>query len=64
MGFGHRVYKTHDPRAKVMQGVCRRVLALRGQECALLLPLLLQMLLLSILLQIFALDARGLMLLQ
>ncbi|MCL2647807.1 MAG: citrate synthase [Phycisphaerales bacterium] len=26
MGFGHRVYKNYDPRAKVLKGVCDRVL--------------------------------------
>jgi len=26
MGFGHRVYKTYDPRAKIMKTVCDRVL--------------------------------------
>jgi citrate synthase len=26
MGFGHRVYKTYDPRAKIMKKVCGRVL--------------------------------------
>ncbi|MEZ5939116.1 MAG: citrate synthase [Hyphomonadaceae bacterium] len=26
MGFGHRVYKNYDPRAKVMQSTCREVL--------------------------------------
>ncbi len=26
MGFGHRVYKNYDPRAKVMQEICHRVL--------------------------------------
>jgi len=26
MGFGHRVYKTYDPRAKIMKRVCDRVL--------------------------------------
>ena len=26
MGFGHRVYKNYDPRAKVMSGVAKRVL--------------------------------------
>ncbi len=26
MGFGHRVYKNYDPRAKVMQATCREVL--------------------------------------
>lgn len=27
MGFGHRVYKTYDPRARIMQGVCHKVLS-------------------------------------
>ena len=27
MGFGHRVYKTYDPRAKIMQKMCDKVLA-------------------------------------
>jgi citrate synthase len=27
MGFGHRVYKNYDPRAKVMQKLCHQVLA-------------------------------------
>ena len=26
MGFGHRVYKNYDPRAKLMQETCREVL--------------------------------------
>ena len=26
MGFGHRVYKNHDPRAKIMQQTCHEVL--------------------------------------
>jgi citrate synthase len=26
MGFGHRVYKNYDPRAKMLQSVCERVL--------------------------------------
>ncbi|MBN1103644.1 MAG: citrate synthase [Deltaproteobacteria bacterium] len=26
-GFGHRVYKTYDPRAKIMKGICDRILA-------------------------------------
>jgi citrate synthase len=26
MGFGHRVYKTYDPRAKIMKATCDRVL--------------------------------------
>jgi len=25
-GFGHRVYKNYDPRAKILQGTCERVL--------------------------------------
>jgi len=32
MGFGHRVYKNYDPRAKVMQQTCREVLAELGAE--------------------------------
>lgn len=31
MGFGHRVYKTYDPRARVMQNVCKEVLAHLGK---------------------------------
>jgi len=27
MGFGHRIYKNYDPRAKVMQKLCHQVLA-------------------------------------
>src|SRR5665811_2402231 len=27
MGFGHRVYKNYDPRAKIMHKVCHAVLA-------------------------------------
>jgi citrate synthase len=30
MGFGHRVYKNYDPRAKLMQETCREVLAELG----------------------------------
>ena len=30
MGFGHRVYKNYDPRAKIMQQTCREVLAELG----------------------------------
>ncbi len=26
MGFGHRVYKNFDPRAKIMQKMCYKVL--------------------------------------
>src|SRR4029079_3320347 len=30
MGFGHRVYKNYDPRAKIMQTMCHAVLAETG----------------------------------
>jgi citrate synthase len=30
MGFGHRVYKNYDPRAKLMQKACHEVLAEMG----------------------------------
>jgi citrate synthase len=30
MGFGHRVYKNYDPRAKIMQQTCHEVLAEMG----------------------------------
>jgi citrate synthase len=32
MGFGHRVYKNYDPRAKVMQETCHEVLAEVGHQ--------------------------------
>ena len=32
MGFGHRVYKNYDPRAKVMQEACKQVLDELGVE--------------------------------
>lgn len=32
MGFGHRVYKNFDPRAKIIQGICRDVLAKTGGD--------------------------------
>jgi len=32
MGFGHRVYKNYDPRAKVMQETCHEVFAELGVE--------------------------------
>ncbi len=32
MGFGHRVYKNYDPRAKVMQETAKEVLAVMGVE--------------------------------
>ena len=31
MGFGHRVYKHYDPRAKAMQKICHDVLSHMGQ---------------------------------
>jgi len=30
MGFGHRVYKNHDPRAKLMRETCHEVLGELG----------------------------------
>jgi citrate synthase len=32
MGFGHRVYKNYDPRAKLMQETCKEVLTSLGLE--------------------------------
>ncbi|RYF73930.1 MAG: citrate (Si)-synthase, partial [Comamonadaceae bacterium] len=32
MGFGHRVYKNYDPRAKLMQETCKEVLGELGLE--------------------------------
>jgi citrate synthase len=32
MGFGHRVYKNYDPRAKVMQRTCHEVLEATGMK--------------------------------
>lgn len=32
IGFGHRVYKNYDPRAKVMQQTCHRVLNATGKQ--------------------------------
>ncbi|NYT63035.1 citrate synthase [Alcaligenaceae bacterium] len=32
MGFGHRVYKNYDPRAKLMQETCKEVLSSLGLE--------------------------------
>lgn len=32
MGFGHRVYKNYDPRAKVMQETCHKVLKAVGAQ--------------------------------
>ena len=30
MGFGHRVYKNYDPRAKILKQICAEVLAAKG----------------------------------
>lgn len=30
VGFGHRVYKNYDPRAKILRGICREVLEEAG----------------------------------
>ncbi len=32
MGFGHRVYKTYDPRARLARDICRRVLEDKGRS--------------------------------
>lgn len=32
MGFGHRVYKNFDPRAKIMQKMCYSVLKIIDDE--------------------------------
>jgi citrate synthase len=32
MGFGHRVYKSYDPRAKVLRPLCQQVLVALGQS--------------------------------
>ena len=32
MGFGHRVYKNYDPRAKIMQETCHEVLGALGKK--------------------------------
>lgn len=32
MGFGHRVYKNYDPRAKIMQQMCHKVLKETGHQ--------------------------------
>lgn len=36
MGFGHRVYKSYDPRARILKGACDEVLAGLGQGSKLL----------------------------
>jgi citrate synthase len=32
MGFGHRVYKNYDPRAKIIRGMCHKVLDRLGRD--------------------------------
>jgi citrate synthase len=32
MGFGHRVYKTYDPRARIMEKTCNKVLQKQGWD--------------------------------
>jgi citrate synthase len=43
MGFGHRVYKNHDPRATIIRKMCHRVLENLGQENAPLFELALEL---------------------
>jgi citrate synthase len=43
MGFGHRVYKNYDPRAKIMQQMCHRVLKETGHANDPLLPIALEL---------------------
>ena len=32
MGFGHRVYRNYDPRARIIQGVCHQILERYGND--------------------------------
>ena len=32
MGFGHRVYKNHDPRAKIVREIAEDVFSIVGRE--------------------------------
>ncbi|MBQ4874967.1 MAG: citrate synthase [Rickettsiaceae bacterium H1] len=32
MGFGHRVYKNHDPRATILRGICRKVVEVSDNQ--------------------------------
>jgi citrate synthase len=34
MGFGHRVYKNYDPRARIMQRICHEVLNVAAKQRA------------------------------
>ena len=38
VGFGHRVYKNYDPRAKILRGICREVLEEAGLDLSRLSP--------------------------
>jgi citrate synthase len=35
MGFGHRVYKTYDPRAVIIKGLLERLISLKGEDISL-----------------------------
>jgi citrate synthase len=43
MGFGHRVYKNYDPRAKIMQQMCHKVLKETGHDNEPLLPIAMEL---------------------
>jgi citrate synthase len=43
MGFGHRVYKNFDPRAKIIRAMCHKVLAALGRDDSPLLELALRL---------------------
>ena len=43
MGFGHRVYKNYDPRAKIMQQMCHKVLKETGHANEPLLPIAMEL---------------------
>lgn len=43
MGFGHRVYKNYDPRARIMQATCHEVLKVTGSSNDPLLPIALEL---------------------
>ena len=43
MGFGHRVYKNYDPRAKIIREMCHKVLQHSGKDNSPLLELALEL---------------------
>ena len=43
MGFGHRVYKNYDPRAKIIRETCHKVLNQKGRNNSPLLELALEL---------------------